>query len=443
MISTAVIARRMQHRTLDLGASTAVMAIRPVHALLVAPSLLFVIALTLMLFRPPNVGFFPFDRIAFCILAFAFLVPSLILRNRIPCVPALTWPMAVLLALAFTGSLHAALESQTWSLFAAKFLVPFSMFHMATLVFQDEAAIRKLETLCLCVLLYLCLLSVASLLGVAAATFPPYIADIGLGIHADRARGPFLQAAANGTALNLLGLVALDLFRRRRINCLMAIVLCTLLPLAVFATMTRAVWLSFAFSFLMVSLRVRHLRWAWLWIAIGVALAAMLIANNNSLRAVFEDRFEERSPVEFRAAVYRLSWEMFKEKPLLGWGQNQFSPEIESRISEFRADGYAAHNTFIEITVEHGLLGIALYAWMMIGLLRVGRRLPHVQKEPFVSIWPVFLGVYLVNACFVVMNYQFVNALVFTLAGVLAARSAGDGVLSFAADVYPSRKNAA
>ena len=34
-------------------------------------------------------------------------------------------------------------------------------------------------------------------------------------------------------------------------------------------------------------------------------------------------------------------------------------------------------------------------------------------------------GVYLLNASAVVMNYQFVNALVFTIAGILAAQAAG------------------
>jgi hypothetical protein len=37
-------------------------------------------------------------------------------------------------------------------------------------------------------------------------------------------------------------------------------------------------------------------------------------------------------------------------------------------------------------------------------------------------MWPVFLGVYLVNATVVVMNYQFVNGLLFVLAGMLAAQ---------------------
>jgi hypothetical protein len=37
-------------------------------------------------------------------------------------------------------------------------------------------------------------------------------------------------------------------------------------------------------------------------------------------------------------------------------------------------------------------------------------------------LWPVVLAVYLLNASAVVMNYQFVNGLLFTLAGILAAR---------------------
>jgi hypothetical protein len=37
-------------------------------------------------------------------------------------------------------------------------------------------------------------------------------------------------------------------------------------------------------------------------------------------------------------------------------------------------------------------------------------------------LWPILLAVYWVNAALVVMNYQFVNGLLFTLAGMLAAQ---------------------
>ena len=37
------------------------------------------------------------------------------------------------------------------------------------------------------------------------------------------------------------------------------------------------------------------------------------------------------------------------------------------------------------------------------------------------ALWPLLLGVYLVNAGFVIMNYVFVNAMLFTYAGILAS----------------------
>ena len=65
--------------------------------------------------------------------------------------------------------------------------------------------------------------------------------------------------------------------------------------------------------------------------------------------------------MDFRLAVYESSWDMFREKPLLGWGQGKFAHEIETRISDFRPGSYAAHNTFINILVEHGVVGLCLY----------------------------------------------------------------------------------
>jgi len=49
-------------------------------------------------------------------------------------------------------------------------------------------------------------------------------------------------------------------------------------------------------------------------------------------------------------------------------------------------------------------------------------------------LWIVLLGVYLLNASFVVINYQFVNALFFTTAGIMACQRAP----SAARNVIPS-----
>ena len=69
-----------------------------------------------------------------------------------------------------------------------------------------------------------------------------------------RARGPLLQAVANGVSLNMLGLLALHAYRRGSVRKLKLAVLLGMLPVAILATMTRSVWLSFVGSVIALAL---------------------------------------------------------------------------------------------------------------------------------------------------------------------------------------------
>ena len=111
---------------------------------------------------------------------------------------------------------------------------------------REERKFRQFEVFALVVLAYLSFTAIAFLAGAHALIFPRFILDESLGFHADRARGPFLQAVANGVSLNMLGLVALHAYQRGRVRGLKSAVLLASVPVAILATMTRAVWLSFA-----------------------------------------------------------------------------------------------------------------------------------------------------------------------------------------------------
>ena len=229
-----------------LAHRSVVAAFRPVHALVAAPALLFLATLTVMLFRPPDIQFYWLDRIAFLLLLFVVLLRALVLRQPVTITHSGMWPMAALVLLGLAAVLSQPYDPENWSVFAAKWVVPLAFYHVAGFVFDDAASLRRFEAFALVVLGYLCLIAVLFLFGAKQLIFPRYILDEGLGIHADRARGPFLQAVANGVTLNMLGLVALDSFRRKRLKGLPALLLLVALPLAILATQTRGVWLSFA-----------------------------------------------------------------------------------------------------------------------------------------------------------------------------------------------------
>jgi O-antigen ligase len=129
--------------------------------------------------------------------------------------------------------------------------------------------------------------------------------------------------------------------------------------------------------------------------------------------------------------MYQAGWEMFLEKPLWGWNANDIQPEMSRRITDFKLDTFVFHNSYLDVAVSIGTFGLAIYLWLFIDLLRLGRKSParntagkgSFLDQEFRALWPLLVAVYVINATFVLMHYQFVNALLFTLAGMLAAQN--------------------
>jgi O-antigen ligase len=410
-------------RGLRLGLGT-------LQAVMIAPSWLFLAALTAMLLRHPDVPFYEIDRVAFVWLGLSVVGRALVTHKPLLVVERATWPMLGLTFLAVVSVMRQPFDNQTWCLLAAKFIVPFVLFHLAARVFRDERQLRQFEIFALVVLAYLCFTSIAFLVGAKSLIFPRFILDESLGYHADRARGPLLQAVANGVSLNLLGVLALHALLRGRLRGLKAALLLASLPVAILATMTRAVWLSFAASvgFLIFRSHNRRLRLICVVVAIVGALGLLIAMSFDDQRRALAERLQESGPLEFRRAVYTGGWEMFLEKPFTGWGVNQMPTELARHVSGYKEKELYPHNTYLEILVEHGIFGLALYVWLMWEIYRLGRGpVPRAERDgllnqQFHTMWPVLLGIYWVNANLVVMNYQFVNGLLFTMAGMLAAQ---------------------
>jgi O-antigen ligase len=414
----------------ELAGQAVAAVLRPLQLLMQAPSLLFLAALTAMLLRHPDVSFYAVDRVAFGLLAFGVIGRAAAQRQPLFTVERATWPMLGLTVLAVASVMAQPFDNEAWSLIAAKFIVPFALFHLAGLVFTEEKYLRQFEYFALGVLAYLSFTAIAFLVDATELIFPRFILDGSLGYHVDRARGPLLQAVANGVSLNLLGLLAIHAFWRGSIRGLKALLLIASVPVAILATMTRAVWLSFAGTMVVLVVRSpnRCLRRACLGLVLTAGVAIAVIWTFPDLRTSLAERLEERGPVEFRQAVYTGGWQMFLERPLTGWGVNQMPGELARHVSGYKQRVLYPHNTYLEILVEHGLLGLALYAWLMWEIWRLGRgAIPRNERHGFLdsrfhSLWSLLLGVYWVNAAFVVMNYQFVNGLLFTMAGMLAAQ---------------------
>src|ERR1700694_3564806 len=398
--------------------------LRPLHLGLAFPSILYVAAMTVFLFRLPDLFSFYADRIAFGILVFFVVLRTMALRDQIPFFAALSLPMLGLTALAVFRALREPFDAQTWSIIASKFIVPFALFHVAVLVFRGASQRKHFEALPIFPLAYLVFIATAFLVNAHSFIFPRFILDENLGFHADRARGPFLQAVANGVSLNILGILVIALPQERKT---LVRLLWLVLPLAVLAAMTRAVWISFAVSTIVLGFRLveRRLQAVCTLLAVAGLLMGLAIGlSSHSLETALWDRTGERGPVDARLSVYDAGWAMFQERPFTGWAAGGMYAELARRMDGFHLRTFYVHNTYLALLVEFGVPGLALYGILFFNLFRLSGHGPPGESGAVASlrkVWPILLSVYLFNAFFVDMAYQFVIGLMFTVAGMLCA----------------------
>jgi len=402
----------------------AALLLRPLHLGLAFPSILYVAAMTVFLFRPPDLFSYYADRIAFGILVFFVALRTMALRDKIPFFAGLSLPMLGLTALAVFRALREPFDAQNWSIVASKFIVPFALFHLAVLVFRGASQRKHFEIFVILALAYLVFIAIAFLADARSLIFPRFILDESLGFHPDRARGPFLQAVANGVSLNILGILVVALSQKRKT---IVWLLWLALPLAVLATLTRAVWISFAVSTIVLGFRFikRPLLAACALLAVAALVGSLAIGfSNHSLKSALWDRTAERGPVEARLAVYDAGWAMFRERPFTGWAAGGMYAELARRMEGYHLRTFYVHNTYLALLVEFGVPGLALYGILFFNLFRLSWRRPPGESGPAASlrkVWPILLSVYLFNAFFVDMAYQFVIGLMFTVAGMLCA----------------------
>jgi len=191
--------------------------------------------------------------------------------------------------------------------------------------------------------------------------------------------------------------------------------------------MTRAVWISFAVSTVVVGIQMVERRWRMacaVFAVLGLLGCLAIGLGNHALKSAISERTEERGPVEARMAVYNAGWSMFQERPFTGWPAGGMYAELARRMEGYHLRTYYVHNTYLALLVEFGVPGLVLYGILFFNLFRLSRR--GVGGEPGAvcrlrRAWFLLLCVYMFNACFVDMAYQFVIGLLFTCAGMLCA----------------------
>ena len=99
-----------------------------------------------------------------------------------------------------------------------------------------------------------------------------------------------------------------------------------------------------------------------------------------------------------RTIIWKAGWEIFRSHPFFGIGANAFRIVVSRVLTDPIRDGEAdgappAHNTFLSVLVEQGVLGFAIFCAMLIALAASLRGMPPFPQR----LWIVSLAVWIVG----------------------------------------------
>ncbi|MCX8044735.1 MAG: O-antigen ligase family protein, partial [Desulfobacterota bacterium] len=322
-----------------------------------------------------------------------------------------------------------------WNIFITGYLFPFIVFVFAKQYLAREPDITMVVRVLFFLGCYLAITAFFEFANMRQFVVPRYINDPNIWLHYERARGPFLNAAFNGTALLIgcaCGVHVVHMYKPGIIKVCFGLLLFLFLP-AFFFTQTRSVYLGAVILAILLFFlyKTRYPKWkAW---ALPITLALVFIMANAPRLASEERRSGgvlQTIEVEQRLGLIKRSTLMFFDRPFLGVGLAQFIPaslkEYQGKVAFFASfEALTQHNHILGMMVELGLIGTLLY---LIIIIIIFKRLFHLLRilpaEGFVGrnlaatiicVWVVYLN----NNFFVEPSYcLFVNVVPFMFAGI-------------------------
>jgi O-antigen ligase len=99
----------------------------------------------------------------------------------------------------------------------------------------------------------------------------------------------------------------------------------------------------------------------------AIAAFVMVLGSDKIL-----DRFAETQDM-YRLKIYRDTVSMAMHKPILGFGLGTFS-DVYPAYKTFYTNLFVnhAHNDYLEMLADTGVVGLALFVWMLVGVFRSG-----------------------------------------------------------------------
>lgn len=313
-------------------------------------------------------------------------------------------------------------------------VLPFAAYLAARSLFRSGASLRPVLVTVVVLAAYSAFTAIVQFYGPRSLVWPSYVLDSTE--WPDRAVGIFNQPVVNGMVLVAGFLVGMFLAQERalsrfsRLCCLLVALACV--P-AVYLTHTRAVWLAFAVGILLCLVYARGRRTPFAIVLGGVVLFILVTWSTFTSSDRNAGGVGSTNELNDRLNAVATSLWAIEREPVFGWGIGRFTAlntyfhQKWSPTTDYtRGYSIPSHENELGIAAELGLVGLALWLAVLVGLLvlllRALRRLPveGLEGRPIGLLAVTVLGTWVVCGFTADLRYfDFANLLVFLLVGAV------------------------
>ncbi len=311
-------------------------------------------------------------------------------------------------------------------------LIPMAIFFITRRLEFDKTKIRKLFFVFILIGLYLGLTGIFEHFDkLSFLVYPKYILDPGIGIHFDRSRGPFVQAAVFGGLLSVIFIVTIFYIINIRAGIIYWFILASIF-VSLYFSYTRSAWLQLFLSTCVVCLFRNKLR----KYIISLMCVLLLIYMSGIFSKFSMDKgtlFTGRdSPIQSRKDIAKSSIEMIKDRPLLGFGYGNFMKSNSAYLEKIefesgvRSQGEGNHNVILGMMVEVGMIGTFFYLMIFYYLFKNNflllRRLSNTsefKRNIAIANLSILTGYFISVQFYDPRFFTMLNSLVFCFSGIV------------------------
>ena len=360
-------------------------------------------------------GFAAPDRLLLVTAITAVVIRAPGARDRPPLKPEpVHWLMLAAVAFAGVSAIVVGTlfeRASFFKLFEAFGALPYLAFLFAPLVFRTTRERDILLRTLVFLGLYLAVTTLAERLKIDALVFPKYILDPYVGTHVGRGRGPFVEAVTNGYAQYVCAVACAIGYMRWRYTqptfAWFSVGVAGLALSGAFLSQQRSVWLGAAVATVVAATTIgearKHAPAILSMLALVVGGSLLLIPG---LATQVQERGNNQETVWDRKNLVRASVNMVEERPLFGFGWDEFPRQSPDYFEQ--ADDYpltenitraGVHNVALNYAADLGLVGLLLWTGALI--VGVGGALT-TRGPPDLMLWRA--GLLAVAVCYVIVS---------------------------------------